>query len=216
MANTSIKNAFERMWQHIVAKFAPAGYGLGEDTARQADDLNTATKSGYYLFKGNTPNNPFGVNGFMHVKAHDNWSFVQEAVCFDYPKLPAYRIRGVLGDNYNEWEWVNPPMVLGVEYRTTERYNGMPVYVMAFNGGALPASGAARYLTVAGNINIIDLQLVAVQGTNRFQFPLVWGDDGTVAARVFKQFSGTESYISVQAFKNLSDYTIEGVVKYTK
>lgn len=35
-------------------------------------------------------------------------------------------------------EWANPPMVLGVEYRTTERYNGKPVYAKAVNVGALP------------------------------------------------------------------------------
>ena len=28
-------------------------------------------------------------------------------------------------------EWINPPLALGVEYRTTERYNGKPVYIKA-------------------------------------------------------------------------------------
>lgn len=28
-----------------------------------------------------------------------------------------------------EIEWLNPPMMEGVEYRTAERYNGLPVYV---------------------------------------------------------------------------------------
>lgn len=35
-------------------------------------------------------------------------------------------------------EWVNPPMVVGTEYRTTERYLGKPVYVKLVNFGALP------------------------------------------------------------------------------
>ncbi len=35
-------------------------------------------------------------------------------------------------------EWFNPPMELGVEYRTTERYLGKPVYVMAVDFGAMP------------------------------------------------------------------------------
>ena len=39
---------------------------------------------------------------------------------------------------WGEWEWFNPPMELGVEYRTTERYLGKPVYVKAINFGALP------------------------------------------------------------------------------
>ena len=30
---------------------------------------------------------------------------------------------------WGAWEWVNPPMQLGIEYRTTERYIGKPVYV---------------------------------------------------------------------------------------
>ena len=32
-------------------------------------------------------------------------------------------------------EWFNPPMLLGVEYRTTERYLGKPVYAMIINCG---------------------------------------------------------------------------------
>lgn len=33
-------------------------------------------------------------------------------------------------------EWLNPPMEMGVEYRTTERVLGNPVYCRAFNLGA--------------------------------------------------------------------------------
>ena len=36
------------------------------------------------------------------------------------------------------FEWVNPPLNLGVEYRTTERYQGKPVYVQSINFGTLP------------------------------------------------------------------------------
>lgn len=35
------------------------------------------------------------------------------------------------------WEWVNPPMELGVEYRTKERYNGLPVYTKLLYMGAI-------------------------------------------------------------------------------
>lgn len=35
-------------------------------------------------------------------------------------------------------EWINPPMQLGVEYRTTERYLGKPVYIKAVDFGSLP------------------------------------------------------------------------------
>lgn len=39
---------------------------------------------------------------------------------------------------WQPFEWEHPPMQLGVEYRTVERYNGKPVYVKAINFGALP------------------------------------------------------------------------------
>lgn len=45
--------------------------------------------------------------------------------------------------NNNAWipeEWVNPPMLSGVEYRTTERWKGKPVYKQLINAGALPAA----------------------------------------------------------------------------
>ena len=32
-------------------------------------------------------------------------------------------------------EWLNPPLQLDVEYRTTERYQGKPVYTMCINCG---------------------------------------------------------------------------------
>lgn len=38
-------------------------------------------------------------------------------------------------------EYLNPPMKLGIEYRTTERYLEKPVYVKAVDCGSCPASG---------------------------------------------------------------------------
>jgi hypothetical protein len=36
---------------------------------------------------------------------------------------------------WQPWEWENPPMIMDTEYRTTERYNGKPVYVKLINAG---------------------------------------------------------------------------------
>jgi hypothetical protein len=38
-------------------------------------------------------------------------------------------------------EWINPPMIYGNEYRTTERWNGKAVYTKMIYGGAFPTSG---------------------------------------------------------------------------
>lgn len=45
--------------------------------------------------------------------------------------------RGRFGNTWLPWEWVNPPMQFGVEYRTTERYLGKPVYVKVVSLGKL-------------------------------------------------------------------------------
>lgn len=49
----------------------------------------------------------------------------------DYPGCYYRMVDGVT-------EWVNPPMILGVEYRTTDRYLGKPVYIRTLDFGALP------------------------------------------------------------------------------
>ena len=51
---------------------------------------------------------------------------------------PDHFVRYAVDGVWTPWEYVNPPMQLGVEYRTVERYNGKPVYVKAINFGALP------------------------------------------------------------------------------
>lgn len=48
-------------------------------------------------------------------------------------------------------EWLNPPMELGVEYKTTERYLGKPVYVQAVSANSLPI--ANNYVAIGASTN---------------------------------------------------------------
>ena len=57
-------------------------------------------------------------------------------------------------------DWLNPPMQLGVEYRTVERYNGKPVYAKAINFGQAPN---ATYKEVSHGIEDFS-QLVSYTG----------------------------------------------------
>ena len=47
-------------------------------------------------------------------------------------------IRTIEAGDIAPWEYVNPPLQIGVEYRTVERYLGKPVYAKAISLGALP------------------------------------------------------------------------------
>ena len=50
-------------------------------------------------------------------------------------------------------EWVNPPLVLFEEYHTTERWQGKVVYTMLFDIGAMPASKAAKQVSLPDGLN---------------------------------------------------------------
>ena len=63
--------------------------------------------------------------------------------------------------NWQPVEWINPPMQLGVEYRTTERYLGKPVYVKTINMGNLP-DNAVKRASFQSN-NVVD-KIVSVTG----------------------------------------------------
>ena len=81
--------------------------------------------------------------------------------------VPVYdKTGGQIGNS--ETEWQNPPMILGVEYRTTERYNGKPVYAKAVNVGTLP-NNAYKEAHFAYNIDaIVRLDGYAYWNTTRY------------------------------------------------
>ena len=50
------------------------------------------------------------------------------------------RTRSLYNGVWKDWEYVNPPMQEGGEYRTTERFMGYPVYVRVLNLGGFSYS----------------------------------------------------------------------------
>ena len=73
-------------------------------------------------------------------------------------------------------DWLNPPMQLGVEYRTAERYGGKPVYVMAVDGGAFPDNSSktieVQIPDASGQGKMLDCYGVLDNGT---QIPGLYG-----------------------------------------
>ena len=72
-----------------------------------------------------------------------------------------------------EKEWINPPMVSGVEYRTMERYLGKPVRTKVINCGVVAKGGT---LTFAHTCNISVL-VRAVINAGRNSVPLIYNGD---------------------------------------
>ena len=73
-----------------------------------------------------------------------------------------YHLTGVLmwkrckNVTWREWEWVNPPLNPGVEYRTTERYKGLAVYKKVDTAGNIlwRAEGEQSWRVLASVSNI--------------------------------------------------------------
>lgn len=56
----------------------------------------------------------------------------------------------------SQLEYANPPMLLGVEYRTTERYLGKPVYTQVINCGSMPDIGSSKNVSIAAfNVDVV-------------------------------------------------------------
>ena len=117
---------------------APAGFGLGTSNPRHIDDANNALESGWYYLDASTLNGPESAeysNVMLVLTRNSNPQTVQ--VSFNVTDL-AFELRRVCTNGvWSPWEWVNPPMQLGVEYRTVERYNGKPIHIKAVSLGLL-------------------------------------------------------------------------------
>lgn len=121
---------------------APAGFGLGEARGKDVSstDFNTITANGWYCFNyggANMPDSTLGYS-YMFVCGRDGnitqYIFQSNSALYDGCTHKRTMFNGAWG----EWEWVNPPMFPGVEYRTTERWQGSPVYTKLINFGLLP------------------------------------------------------------------------------
>lgn len=61
-------------------------------------------------------------------------------------RCTAKRMR--VNSTWQPWEWENPPMVAGIEYRTTKRRNGEAVYTKHIDLGSVPSPGSSKRVSV--------------------------------------------------------------------
>ncbi len=124
----------------------------------------------------------------------------------------AYKKRLTSG-TWQPWEYANPPMSLGVEYRTTERYLGKPVYAKTIDCGTVPLNTQKIVsMGVSGQLNKIRCNAWANSSSDAFTIPRkLSGTEVTVTAAS----SANNLYISSNT-DTLADYTIYATVYYTK
>lgn len=112
-------------------------------------------------------------------------------------------------------EYENPPMALGVEYRTTERWGGKPVYVKAVDCGELPNT-STKNVTLADGLtgeNIVDWRVKLLSSTKSVHM-LPWLNTSFVGqARAYISSTGQ---IQFTTNSDMSAYTAIVTVKFIK
>lgn len=104
---------------------------------------------------------------------------------------------------WTEWEWENPPMVLGTEYRTTERYKGKPVYATTVNFGALPNA------TIKGVAHGVSIgQPVRIEGRTSQRISLPYS--------IVTELYFEPSSVVIKTNTDASHITAEVTIYYTK
>ena len=183
-----------------VSGVAPAGYGLGETlpyiakTSESGEyDADTIDKTGFFAAKTNTPTGKWCYG--LHVNRTDNLAF--QLLTSEFSEKE-FALRKKISGVWQPWEWVNPPMKLGVEYRTVERYNGKPVYAKLLNFGALPNSTSKSFAHGISSLGYV----VDIYGQG------VAGQDVKVSVDT--------TNITITSTSNLSAVTAYPVIKYTK
>lgn len=214
------EGSFFSDWQDwSPSAFAPAGFGLGT-VAPSSNDLNTATDCGFFSFTNDSANTPFGYGvGFSLNRYGTQYS----QVAFN-PYLGGcgqIAIRHADKTGWKEWEYVNPPMHYGVEYLTTERWNGKPVYVQLIDLISFTQDedfqeiGEGYFdLVEIGAGDLIEAEITAFDGlyTTRGHYDHV-NDDMEFIANVTNE--GGAVYCSIMANSDiLASATI--LLKYTK
>lgn len=141
------------------------------------------------------------------------------AIVVLYQLTYRYELRGQYTQGvWEEWEWSNPPMDLNMEYRTTERFNGKPVYIKLINGGLL-ANNASKFVTLSGEaVNVIEVKGFLKRSSEPGYFPLPrFGTSGSLSAFVYAAYvNNAQTVANVISTEDMSTYTVFLSVKYTK
>ena len=201
----------------------PRKWGLGTTSIRlnETDDLNDILTNGFYTWGISAPKNTPSLEDYGNIRYYCSLFVIDGVqIILSYNNPNTILIRTQSSGVWVPWEWVNPPMLLGVEYRTIERYLGKPVYAMAVDFGNLP--NATDKIVELSNVNpdkIVSYSGCLSGGKTIPTLNLGWGGiDSTLkdAVDLNAQATNTALRIYIATKIDRSDMTAVVTVKYTK
>ena len=170
---------------------------------------NDCKLSGWYMTAFNVPNAPDGDGGYwlIRVDGRDDTVLYQTAYANRQNSgVPDFVIcrRHYVRSEWSPWEYIVAPKELGVEYRTIERYQEVPIYTKAVNFGAAPN---ATSKTVEHGITGFN-QCVGVSG--------ILGGANLIGHKNIVGILVNASQITIEADADLSRSNVYVILKYTK
>lgn len=192
---------------------APDGYGLGAATVTltASDDLDNVSGNGWYYWGSSVPaNTPTLIN----AESTPAWCSMlvidsTQIVCSSNDRNNvAMRTKNNAG--WTPWEYVNPALKLGVEYRTTERYLSKPVYkkLLSFTG-AMTEGYSDMDHNIANIAAIVGCYTELFAGATTLSTPILDG-----SAQII--FSAGLTAIRKTSVGNFSAYSARVLLSYTK
>ena len=195
---------------------APSGFGLGTSSQAIIADWDEALSNGWWRDgDDNLLNRPFpGLWGIgLTTNYAENSHSVQSAFWVDRDSSVYQKIRGrYQNGTWGTWEWVNPPKQLGVEYRTTERYLGKPVYVKVVDFGFLP-NNTLKTVTL-GDTTIMMISAHGIMG-NGYVIPGCTGDSD-YPSQEMQIFTANGGVVGIMTHTDRSTVKAVIVTKYWK
>ena len=202
---------------------APGWYGLGGGAhfLTAADNLDNFPQAGWYGWHESVPQNGlFPFCSCLVLNCGNEYVTHQILYTADGSELRRMYNGGTGG--WKPFEWVNPPLYQGGEYRTTERYLGKPVYKQLMHLGALGSDSVKTFYPfgenyVAGDYNVFsaEFHLSNFESGGGWTMTLPYVDRTTQQTIVRAQWVGVrvEFYISTNELATYHGFVL---LKYTK
>ena len=176
---------------------------LVKASAVETENVDTCLTNGWYWIKENAQGCP--INRAPLFVAGAKGSIWQHA--FDDQSGSGLRRNSVDGGaTWNPWEWENPPVADGTEYRTIKRYDGKPVYAKRIVVENAPDSAMAVLSHGLEGITPVGWNGVATNGEAVLALPFL----GSFTVGVDR------TNITLSTTENYSGYSVEITLKYCK
>lgn len=203
----------------LLAGKAPAGYGygdalqlIGHDNITE-DDFLAALESVYSNMPNNTvkqvmisdhPTLDGGVHFGQLWRKDATYGALIVYSYFGFQPAPIIRVK--YNSAWKPWEYVNPPMMIGEEYRTTERYLGKPVYVKVVDFG--PGANNTEKIVEHGASNAIVIDYGGYAKRDNGELSVPWKTHSTLSA--------SDTVIVMTSNADYSGYSVYVWIKYYK